>query len=189
MLSHNNVLPVGRSHLSAAEAMNFCAVATSATRLITGSISSPQTWIGCWRRSCVKILHPWPTDVTERGVLARGDWHGALLSYSSFVPAGRPPAWKPNCNHLNRIMNSTAIAQADFDTILVSELEMLREGEERLKRLYPQLPKKPHLRDFFLSELSVVKQRARRLHAILNPYEAFEPAAADFSAPQLRPAA
>ncbi len=86
-------------------------------------------------------------------------------------------------------MNSTAIAQADFDTILVSELEMLREGEERLKRLYPQLPKKPHLRDFFLSELSAVKQRAQRLHAILNPYEAFEPVSADFSAPLLRPAA
>jgi hypothetical protein len=86
-------------------------------------------------------------------------------------------------------MNTTAIAQPDFDTILVSELEMLREGEERLKRLYPQLPKKPHLRDFFLSELSVVKQRTARLHAILNPYEAFEPVAAEFSAPQLRPAA
>ena len=86
-------------------------------------------------------------------------------------------------------MNTTSIAQPDFDTILVSELEMLREGEERLRRLYPQLPKKPHLRDFFLSELSAVKQRAQRLHAILNPYEAFETVAADFSAPQLRPAA
>jgi hypothetical protein len=86
-------------------------------------------------------------------------------------------------------MNTTAIAQADFDTILVSELEMLREGEERLKRLYPQLPQKPHLRDFFLSELSVVKQRAARLHAILNPYEAFEPVPVGFPAPQLRPAA
>jgi hypothetical protein len=86
-------------------------------------------------------------------------------------------------------MKTTAIAQPDFDTILVSELEMLRVGEECLKRMYPQLPKKPHLRDFFLSELSVVKQRAARLHAILNPYEAFEPVAAGFSAPQLRPAA
>jgi hypothetical protein len=86
-------------------------------------------------------------------------------------------------------MNTTAIAQADFDTILVSELEMLREGEERLNRLYPQLQKKPHLRDFFLSELTAVKQRAERLHAILNPYEAFEPGPAELSVPQLRPAA
>jgi hypothetical protein len=86
-------------------------------------------------------------------------------------------------------MNTTPIAQSDFDTILVSELEMLREGEERLKRLYPQFPKKPQLRDLFLSELSAVKQRAQRLHAILNPYEAFERVSADFSAPQLRPAA
>ena len=100
-----------------------------------------------------------------------------------------PPAWKPNCWCLDKMTNITAIAQADFDTILVSELEMLREGEERLKRLYPQLPKKPHLRDFFLSELSAVKQRTDRLHAVLNPYEAFEPVAAEFSAPQLRPAA
>jgi hypothetical protein len=155
---------------------------------IAGSISSPRTWTGEKKRS-VKILHPGAPMFTEHGVWAPGGWDGALLSYSTFVPAGRLPAWKPNCNRLSRIMNSTAIAQPDFDSILVSELEILHEGEERLKRLYPQLPKKPHLRDFFLSELSVVKQRAQRLHAILNPYEAFEPVAADFSAPQMRPAA
>ena len=86
-------------------------------------------------------------------------------------------------------MKTTSIAQADFDAILVSEVEALRAGEERLNRLYPQLPKKPHLRDFFLSELSAVKQRAQRLHAILNPFEAFEPVASEFSAPQLSPAA
>jgi len=90
---------------------------------------------------------------------------------------------------MNTAMNTTAIAQPDFDTILVSELEMLRAGEERLKRLYPQLSKKPKLRDLFLSELSAVKQRAQRLHAILNPYEAFEPLAREFTSPQLRPAA
>jgi hypothetical protein len=90
---------------------------------------------------------------------------------------------------MKHMINTTAIAQADFEAILVSELEMLREGEERLKRLYPQLPKKPHLRDFFLSELSAVKQRTDRLHAVLNPYEAFEPLAAELSNPPLRPAA
>jgi len=100
-----------------------------------------------------------------------------------------PPAWKPNCWCLDKMTNITAIAQADFDTILVSELEMLHESEERLKRLYPQLPKKPYLHDFFLSELSAVKQRTDRLHAVLNPCEAFEPLAAELSNPPLRPAA
>lgn len=105
------------------------------------------------------------------------------------MPRAPLGAWKLNCKRLDSTMNPTAIAQADFDTILVSELELLRKGEERLNRLYPQLPKKPHLRDFFLSELSAVKQRAERLHAILNPYEAFDPVPAEFAVPQLRPAA
>jgi hypothetical protein len=166
--------------------MNFCAVATSATRLIAGSIffgTNLERLLAAELRedSSPLACRCLPSAVSKRRAM--------LLSYSSFVPAGRLPAWKPNCKRLHRIMNSTAIAPADFDTILLSELEMLREGEQRLKRLYPQLPKKPHLRDFFLSELSVVKQRAQRLHAILNPYEAFEPVAADFSVPQLRPAA
>ena len=95
----------------------------------------------------------------------------------------------PGQDDEHHMTNTTAIAQADFDTILVSELRMLREGEQRLKHLYPQLPKKPYLRDFFLSELSAVKQRADRLHAVLNPYEAFEPMAAELSNPPLRPAA
>lgn len=91
--------------------------------------------------------------------------------------------------HCFAVMNSAAIDPTDFDTILISELETLREGEERLKRLYPQLHTRPQLRDFFLSELSEVKRRTQRLHAILNPFEAFDPPAAEYSKPRLSPAA
>jgi len=86
-------------------------------------------------------------------------------------------------------MSSKAIRQSDFDAILVSELETLREGEKRLRRLYPQLRKKAQLRTLFLHELAEVQQRAKRLHAVLNPCEAFEPAAAAFSSPTVSPAA
>jgi hypothetical protein len=86
-------------------------------------------------------------------------------------------------------MKSTAIGQADFEAILVSEEEALREGEEHLQRLYRQLPKKPHLLDFFLEKLSEVAQRAERLHAVLNPCEAFQVPAVEFSDPQMQPAA
>ena len=87
------------------------------------------------------------------------------------------------------VMNSATMVEADFDAVLVSELEALREGEERLTRLYPQLRKKPQLRDRFLSEFAEVKRRAERLHAILNPYEAFEVRAAEYASPGLSPAA
>jgi hypothetical protein len=86
-------------------------------------------------------------------------------------------------------MNGIAIRQDDFDTILVSELETLREGEKRLKRLYRQLRKKPQLRDSFLLELADVQRRTERLDAVLNPYEAFQTASVAFSAPSLSPAA
>jgi len=87
-------------------------------------------------------------------------------------------------------MNSTAIREDDFDAILVSELETLRQGEKRLQRLYPKLRKKPQLRESFLRELAEVQQRAERLHAVLNPYEAFEAAAAiGYPSPGMSPAA
>ena len=86
-------------------------------------------------------------------------------------------------------MNTTSRQQNDFDAILVAELETLREGETRLKRLYPQLRQKPQLRESFLRELAAVQQRAERLHAVLNPCEAFEPPLAAFSIPSLSPAA
>lgn len=86
-------------------------------------------------------------------------------------------------------MSSTAIRPDDFDAILVSELETVRESEKRLKRLYSRLRKKPELRQVFLCELAKVQQRAERLHAVLNPCEAFHPAAASIPSPTMRPAA
>ena len=86
-------------------------------------------------------------------------------------------------------MKSTAMGHVDFEAILVSEVEALREGEEHLRRLYRQLRKKPHLRDSFLNKLSEVAQRAERLHAVLNPCEAFQIPTVELSAPQIRPAA
>lgn len=86
-------------------------------------------------------------------------------------------------------MSSTAIRENDFDAILVSELETLRERESRLRRLYPQLRKKAQLRELFLYELAEVQRRTQRLHAVLNPCEAFEPAAAVPSSPIMSPAA
>lgn len=86
-------------------------------------------------------------------------------------------------------MNSTTIASADFDAILVSELEALRRGEKRLTRLYAQLQKKPHLRDRFLDKLSELRQRTERLHAVLNPCEVFQLPVVKSAAPEMRPAA
>ena len=86
-------------------------------------------------------------------------------------------------------MNTTTSHQDDFDAILVAELETLREGETRLKRLYPRLRQRPQLREFFLRELAAVQERAERLHAVLNPCDAFERAPAACSVPNVSPAA
>jgi hypothetical protein len=86
-------------------------------------------------------------------------------------------------------VSSTAVRRDDFDTLLISELETLLKGEQRLKRLYSQLRKRPHLRELFLGELAAVQCRAERLHAVLNPCELLGAAPAAFSTPNLRPAA
>lgn len=84
-------------------------------------------------------------------------------------------------------MNRTAIGRDEFDTLLVSELKTLREGEYRLKRLYSQLRRRPQLREVFLGELAAVQSRAERLYAVLSPCELLAPAV--LSTPNLRPAA
>jgi hypothetical protein len=86
-------------------------------------------------------------------------------------------------------VSTTAIRRDDFEAIVVSELETLLEGEHRLKRLYSQLRKRPHLRELFLEELAAVQCRAERLYSVLNPCELLGPAPAPFSTPNLRPAA
>jgi hypothetical protein len=65
-------------------------------------------------------------------------------------------------------MSSAAIRHDDFDAQVVSELQTLWEGEQSLGRLYPQLRKKPQLRELFLRELANVQQRAEHLQAVLK---------------------
>ena len=65
-------------------------------------------------------------------------------------------------------MSSTAFRHDDFDAQVVSELQTLWEGEQCLGRLYPQLRKKPQLRELFLRELADVQQRAEHLQAVLK---------------------
>jgi hypothetical protein len=65
-------------------------------------------------------------------------------------------------------MTSAAIRHDDFDALVVSELKILWEGEQRLGYLYPQLRKKPQLRERFLRNLANVQQRAADLLAVLK---------------------
>jgi len=65
-------------------------------------------------------------------------------------------------------MSSAAIRHDDFDDQVVSELQTLWEGEQSLGRLYPQLRKKPQLRELFLRELANVQQLAEHLQAVLK---------------------
>jgi len=65
-------------------------------------------------------------------------------------------------------MNSTAVRHDDFDTRVVAQLQSLWEGERCLGRLYPQLRKKPHLRELFLRQLANLQQRTERLQNVLR---------------------
>jgi hypothetical protein len=65
-------------------------------------------------------------------------------------------------------MSSTAIRHGDFDTRVVEQLQTLWEGEQYLGSLYPQLRKKPQLREIFLRQLANLQQRAERLQNVLN---------------------
>jgi hypothetical protein len=76
----------------------------------------------------------------------------------------------------------------DFDAILISELDVLVRGEQRLELLFPKLPSQPELRDYFLLKLTEVRQRADRLNAVLNPLSGLEPPPAHAS-PSIQPAA
>lgn len=57
----------------------------------------------------------------------------------------------------------------NFDAIVVAEIQLLRNGERRLQRLYSDLRAKPQLRPHFLHELTELQLRADRLDAVLNP--------------------
>jgi ferritin-like metal-binding protein YciE len=64
--------------------------------------------------------------------------------------------------------------QDEFESVVVDELEQLRRSEKALKKLYPRLKSKPHLRVRFLQELADMQQRAYRLDAVLNPVGAMQ---------------
>jgi hypothetical protein len=57
----------------------------------------------------------------------------------------------------------------NFDALVVAEIQMLRNGERRLQRLYSDLQAKPQLRPHFLHELAQLQMRADRLDAVLSP--------------------
>jgi hypothetical protein len=54
------------------------------------------------------------------------------------------------------------------DRFLLTELQILRSGEERLQRLFPSLGLHPQFQKLFLQELAEVRERADRLDGILN---------------------
>jgi hypothetical protein len=60
-------------------------------------------------------------------------------------------------------------SKTNFDAIVVAEIQMLRNGERRLERLYSDLQTKPQLRSDFLRELAELQLRADRLDAVLSP--------------------
>jgi hypothetical protein len=68
----------------------------------------------------------------------------------------------------NLIMTHAAIRHDDFDALVVSELKLLWEGERCLGRLYPQLRRRPQLRQRFLRELANVQQRTIDLQNVLK---------------------
>jgi hypothetical protein len=63
----------------------------------------------------------------------------------------------------------TQPSEINFDAIVVAEIQMLRNGERHLERLYSDLQSMPQLRNDFLRELAELQLRADRLDAVLNP--------------------
>ena len=60
----------------------------------------------------------------------------------------------------------------EFESAVVAELVELRRSEKALQKMYPRLKSKPQLRTRFLQQLAEMQQRAHRLDAVLNPFEA-----------------
>ena len=68
-----------------------------------------------------------------------------------------------------------------FDQFLLTELEILRSGEERLQRLFRSLQLLPQLQKFFLQELAEIQERAARLDGMLNCPNTVKAAPASYS--------
>ena len=73
-------------------------------------------------------------------------------------------------------MTKPARHDDSFDQHLLTELEILRSGEERLRRLLPSLRLLRQLRKSFLQELAEIQERAEQLDAMLNCSGTFEAA-------------
>jgi len=52
--------------------------------------------------------------------------------------------------------------------VIFTELDKLLNREQRLKRLYPQLESKPHLREYFMRQLVELQERADGLDSLLG---------------------
>jgi hypothetical protein len=70
-------------------------------------------------------------------------------------------------------MNKPTVQDDSFESLLLTELEIVRSGEERLERLFPKLRLHPQLQEPFLQELAEVQWRADRLEAILSGVATF----------------
>jgi hypothetical protein len=62
--------------------------------------------------------------------------------------------------------------------VIFTELDKLLNREQRLKRLYPQLETKPHLREYFMRQLVELQERADGLDSLLG--EPFTAASHEF---------
>jgi hypothetical protein len=73
-------------------------------------------------------------------------------------------------------MTNPASPHDASDQFVLTELEILRSGEERLQRLFPNLGLHPQFQTFFLQELAEIRERADRLDGILNCSNTFSAA-------------
>jgi hypothetical protein len=169
------------------------------TRRLKASVT-PNVWVG----GRLDLLSCYRTFVTSRGVTdgrflpMPGQWGAKIIHLlaadgrsetfqmphkSSHGAAGRRIAIRAGVMQRRQTTKS-----GDFEAILVEELTILKKGERRLQQLFPRLRSQPQLREYFLLELTAVRQRADRLHAVLDPVCMGE-TQIPVEAPTMRPAA
>jgi hypothetical protein len=103
--------------------------------------------------------------------------HGAKTPYKSGVAALGPWIALPSrvTQRLRNILPNPRVPGDSFDIFLLTELQIVKSSEDRLRRLFPKLRLQPRLQEFFLQELAEVRQRADRLNAILNSFDTLKP--------------
>ena len=93
----------------------------------------------------------------------------------SLVEAARSPE-RSSTHGGETNMTKPATHNDASDQFVLTELEILRSGEERLQRLFPNLGLHPQFQTFFLQELAEIRQRADRLDGILSSSKTFSAA-------------